>query len=81
MVGIGQIWYRWKVEFPRDALTEALKSLAEPGVYAGTSSWKYEGWLGITAERLFVGLGRCLVIESPLRTILGVDSRSFPERL
>src|SRR5258708_18489520 len=27
-------------------LALALRSLAEQGVYFGTSSWKYEGWLG-----------------------------------
>lgn len=34
-------------------LAPALKSLAERGVYFGTSSWKYEGWLGsiYTRER------------------------------
>src|SRR3954453_3737075 len=32
-----------------------LKALAERGVYLGTSSWKYEGWLGsiYTPERYF----------------------------
>jgi uncharacterized protein YecE (DUF72 family) len=34
-------------------LAPALRSLAERGVYFGTSSWKYEGWLGsvYTPER------------------------------
>lgn len=34
-------------------LAPALKSLAQRGVYFGTSSWKYEGWLGsiYTRER------------------------------
>src|ERR1700738_1773781 len=27
-------------------LAPRLRSLAEQGVYFGTSSWKYEGWLG-----------------------------------
>jgi hypothetical protein len=35
------------VDFPREALTTAVSSLAEQGVYVGTSSWKYEGWLGL----------------------------------
>ena len=30
---------------PRQART-LLRRLAESGVYFGTSSWKYEGWLG-----------------------------------
>src|SRR5688572_12128003 len=34
-------------------LAPALRTLAERGVYFGTSSWKYEGWLGsiYTPER------------------------------
>jgi uncharacterized protein YecE (DUF72 family) len=36
-------------------LSPALRALAERGVYLGTSSWKYEGWLGsiFTPERYF----------------------------
>jgi uncharacterized protein YecE (DUF72 family) len=36
-------------------LSPALRALAERGVYLGTSSWKYEGWLGTiyTPERYF----------------------------
>jgi len=34
------------MDFPRDALVSAVGSLAAQGVYVGTSSWKYEGWLG-----------------------------------
>jgi uncharacterized protein YecE (DUF72 family) len=42
-------------EHPSHALAEKLKRLAERGVYFGTSSWKYEGWLGsiYTPERYF----------------------------
>jgi uncharacterized protein YecE (DUF72 family) len=29
-----------------DRLAPRLRSLAEKGIYLGTSSWKYEGWLG-----------------------------------
>jgi uncharacterized protein YecE (DUF72 family) len=32
--------------FPRGQLTEQIATLAARGVYVGTSSWKYEGWLG-----------------------------------
>jgi uncharacterized protein YecE (DUF72 family) len=32
--------------FDRDAFAAALRWLAERGVFPGTSSWKYEGWLG-----------------------------------
>ena len=32
--------------FDRDALAVGIQTLADHGVYVGTSSWKYEGWLG-----------------------------------
>lgn len=32
--------------FDREKLATGLRWLAERGVYLGTSSWKYEGWLG-----------------------------------
>jgi hypothetical protein len=37
----------------RTALAEKLKRAAGQGVFFGTSSWKYEGWLGqiYTPER------------------------------
>jgi uncharacterized protein YecE (DUF72 family) len=35
------------VDFPRALLAESVVSLAREGVYVGTSSWKYEGWLGM----------------------------------
>jgi uncharacterized protein YecE (DUF72 family) len=40
---------------PRRRLAERLRALAGEGVYFGTSSWKYEGWLGgiYTPERYF----------------------------
>ena len=34
-------------EFPRTELAEAVAALTKEGVYIGTSSWKYEGWLGM----------------------------------
>jgi uncharacterized protein YecE (DUF72 family) len=37
--------------FDRDALAEALAALAGEGIYIGTSSWKYEGWLGQVYSR------------------------------
>lgn len=39
--------------FARDRLAEQLRRLAVRGVYAGTSSWKYQGWLNqvYSAER------------------------------
>jgi uncharacterized protein YecE (DUF72 family) len=40
-------------EPPRTPLAGRLQALAAEGIYLGTSSWKYEGWLGqiYTAER------------------------------
>ncbi len=40
---------------PRRPLAARLQALAREGVYFGTSSWKYEGWLGsiYTPERYF----------------------------
>lgn len=42
-------------EAPRSPLAERLEQLAAEGVYFGTSSWKYAGWLGqvYTPERYF----------------------------
>ena len=34
------------MEFDRDAVTGKCAELAKTGIYIGTSSWKYEGWLG-----------------------------------
>jgi len=34
-------------EFPRAQLAERVAALARDGIYVGTSSWKYEGWLGL----------------------------------
>jgi uncharacterized protein YecE (DUF72 family) len=40
----------------RESLAPRLAELAKSGIYIGTSSWKYEGWLGqvYTPERYFV---------------------------
>ncbi len=37
--------------FDRDWMAARLKALAEAQVYVGTSSWKYEGWLGMLYDR------------------------------
>ena len=39
--------------FPLEALRRQLAGLTAAGIYIGTSSWKYEGWLGLiyTPER------------------------------
>jgi uncharacterized protein YecE (DUF72 family) len=34
-------------DFPREPLAEKVAALAAAGIYVGTSSWKYEGWLGL----------------------------------
>ncbi len=41
--------------FPRDELKASIRRLADRGVFFGTSSWRYEGWLGqfYTPERYF----------------------------
>jgi uncharacterized protein YecE (DUF72 family) len=43
--------------FDREALTSRLRALAEQGIFIGTSSWKYAGWLGqiYTRERYLEG--------------------------
>jgi uncharacterized protein YecE (DUF72 family) len=40
-------------DFPRPDLAAKVALLAASGIYVGTSSWKYEGWLGLiyTPER------------------------------
>jgi uncharacterized protein YecE (DUF72 family) len=42
-----------RAPFDRAKLAEALRRLAAQGIWIGTSSWKYEGWLGqiYTRER------------------------------
>jgi uncharacterized protein YecE (DUF72 family) len=43
----------------RRNLTESLSRLAREGVYIGTSSWKYEGWLGqIYSRSNYMSRGR-----------------------
>ena len=41
------------MDFPRHELATMARSLASNGVLVGTSSWKYEGWIGLlyTKER------------------------------
>jgi len=36
---------------PRSDLAEKVALLARSGIYVGTSSWKYEGWLGLIYSR------------------------------
>lgn len=47
------------VPFDRDRLREAVQALAAKGIYLGTSSWKYPGWLGqLYSEQRYVYQGR-----------------------
>jgi hypothetical protein len=43
--------------FPREELRAGLAALAGEQIFVGTSSWKYEGWLGLlyTPERYLTG--------------------------
>ena len=42
---------KYCVDFPRDQLASDVADLARKGVLIGTSSWKYEGWLGLLYSR------------------------------
>ncbi len=45
--------------FQQDRHVVALRELAERGVYLGTSSWKYEGWIGsIYSEQRYIYRGK-----------------------
>lgn len=45
--------------FSRSDLAEKVALLARSGVYVGTSSWKYEGWLGlIYSPERYMTLGK-----------------------
>ena len=46
MAGLGNLSLFGHGETPRSPLAARLAALAAQGVYFGTSSWKYEGWLG-----------------------------------
>jgi uncharacterized protein YecE (DUF72 family) len=37
--------------FDRDQMAARLQALAQAQIYIGTSSWKYEGWLGMLYDR------------------------------
>ena len=48
-----------RMTFDRDQLKSALASLAGQGVFLGTSSWKYPGWMGqLYTEDRYVWHGR-----------------------
>lgn len=41
--------------YPKQALADSIRALAKRNIFIGTSSWRYEGWLGqiYTPERYF----------------------------
>jgi len=46
-------------DFDRRALASKLRNLADSGIWVGTSSWKYEGWLGqVYSEDRYLTRGR-----------------------
>ena len=53
--------------FDRDKMKSDLAALAAAGVFLGTSSWKYPGWLGqlYTRDR-YVWRGHCTAITPRL---------------
>lgn len=63
---------------PRERLAATLRRLAAAGIWIGTSSWKYEGWLGhiYTPERYFVR-GR-LSMKRFQETCLAEYAETFP---
>jgi len=65
-------------KFDRARVSAALSSLAGRGVYLGTSSWKYPGWLGqVYSEERYLTRGRFSQkkFES---TCLGEYAETFP---
>lgn len=48
---VADLVYLRGVAFNREQLAAKLRVLAARGVFIGTSSWKYEGWLGRIYER------------------------------
>jgi uncharacterized protein YecE (DUF72 family) len=76
--------------FDRDGLRSQLAALAAQGVFLGTSSWKYPGWLGLVyTEQRYRFRGKfsqtrfdqtCLVEYAEIFPAVGVDATyySFP---
>jgi uncharacterized protein YecE (DUF72 family) len=59
-------------------LAPKLRSLAERGIYFGTSSWKYEGWLGsIYSEERYLTRGK-LSKKKFEESCLSEYARTFP---
>ncbi len=60
--------------FERDKLKPAIGSLAERGVFLGTSSWKYLGWRGqLYEESRYIWRG--MRSGSPSNTFIYVNNR------
>lgn len=78
--------------FPYQSMQVALRSLATEGVFIGTSSWKYTGWIGsVYDEQRYVWRGKvsgsrfeenCLTEYAALFPSVCVDAAyyRFPER-
>lgn len=50
---------RFLVDFPHSSLIASVQALADQNVFVGTSSWKYEGWLGLLyTDELYRTRGR-----------------------
>ena len=74
-------------QFDRPALAKRLAALAERGVYLGTSSWKYAGWMGqLYDESRYVYRGRfsearfnrlCLSEYAEVFKTVGVDAAYY----
>lgn len=59
-------------------LSPKLKALAERGIYFGTSSWKYEGWVGsIYSPEKYVTRGKFSKAKFE-EACLAEYSRTFP---
>ena len=65
MADVGQSLFEDAGESPPQAarLAPVLHRLAERGIYFGTSSWKYEGWLGSIYSRSATSRGKVLAEE------------------
>ncbi len=68
--------------FPKELLRNRIAELATEGIYIGTSSWKYEGWLGLIYSpekylRYFKGSPPKLQKERFQRTCLAEYAQTF----
>src|SRR6476646_2982043 len=80
------------MNFDRDQLRPRIRALAGQGVFLGTSSWKYPGWLGqLYEEDRYIWRGRfsrarferlCLAEYAQVFPTVSVDAAyyTFPTR-